>query len=58
MSKSAIELTSDIIVSLNEQLYTDYHRNRDYSKPFGQYVAEQFEYIYNGINDAVAKRYE
>ncbi|HEL1580607.1 TPA: hypothetical protein TY279_001882 [Streptococcus suis] len=58
MSKSNIELTAEIISSLHDELQKEYYRQANFNKPFGQYVAEQFEYIYDGINNAVSKSYE
>ncbi|HFI0151207.1 TPA: hypothetical protein ACGO3A_001507 [Streptococcus suis] len=58
MSKNNIELTAEIISSLHDELQKEYYRQADFSKPFGQYVAEQFEYVYDGINNAVSKSYE
>lgn len=58
MSRSTIELAAEIVESLHEQLYRDYVRNGEFAKPFGQYVAEQYELIYDGINNTIAKRYE
>lgn len=58
MSKNTIELTAEIVSSLHDELYKAYYMKKDFSKPFGEYVAEQYELIYNGINDAIAKGYE
>ncbi|MBF0775998.1 MULTISPECIES: hypothetical protein [Streptococcus] len=57
MGKNNIELTAEIISSLHDELHKEYFRQADFNKPFGQYVAEQFEHIYDGINNAVSKRY-
>ncbi|MTC88004.1 hypothetical protein GKS11_01290 [Streptococcus uberis] len=58
MSKNNIELASEIVSAMHDELYKVYYIKKDFTKPFGQYVAEQYELIYNGINDAVSKRYE
>ncbi|MCK1242408.1 hypothetical protein MX041_03310 [Streptococcus uberis] len=58
MSKNNIELASEIVSAMHDELYKAYYMQRDFSKPFGQYVAEQYELIYNGIGNAVAKGYE
>ena len=58
MSKHNVELTSEMISSLHDELYRAYYHNGDFSVPFGKYVAEQFELIYDGINDTVSKAYK
>lgn len=58
MSKNNIELASEIVSAMHDELYKVYYMKKDFTKPFGQYVAEQYELIYNGINDAVSKRYK
>lgn len=58
MSKNNIELASEIVSAMHDELYKVYYMKKDFTKTFGQYVAEQYELIYNGINDAVSKSYE
>lgn len=58
MSKNNIELASEIVSAMHDEIYKAYYKQGDFAKPFGQYVAEQYELIYNGIGNAVAKTYE
>ncbi|MEY8700987.1 hypothetical protein AALH12_07350 [Streptococcus ferus] len=58
MSKSVVELTAEIVSSLHDELYKAYNLEKDFTKPFGEYVAEQYELIYNGMNKTIAKSYE
>lgn len=58
MSKNNSELAAEIVSSLHDELYKAYYVQKDFTKPFGQYVAEQYELIYDGINNTVAKYYE
>lgn len=58
MSKNNNELAAEIVSSLHDELYKAYYGQKDFTKPFGQYVAEQYELIYDGINNTVAKYYE
>ena len=58
MNKDNTVIAGEIISALHEELYRAYYLNKDFTKPFGEYVAEQYEMIYDGINKAVAKYYE
>lgn len=58
MSKDNTVIAGEIISALHDELYKVYYLKKDFDKPFGEYVAEQYEMIYDGINKAVAKYYE
>lgn len=57
MSKDNTVIAGEIISALHDELYRAYYLNKDFTKPFGEYVAEQYEMIYDGINKTVAKYY-
>nr|WP_278423642.1 hypothetical protein [Streptococcus lutetiensis] len=58
MSKDNTVIAGEIISALHNELYETYRLKKDFDKPFGEYVAEQYEMIYDGINKAVVKYYE
>lgn len=54
MGKTSNELTTEIVVSLHEELYQDYRSkcyDDDYSKDFGDYVGEQLKLIRNALKE-------